>query len=326
MSLYTRSGRRRIAPPIIFGLGVFWHLLGRGRRYDVVHTGGFPYFSVLASAVVRRLGGYRLIVDWVEFWRPDYWRSYLGAIRGRIGWSVQQRCAHVRQEATCLAAMTANRLREAGVNGNVTVLRGLYDGPHAGDTVYRAPEAAPNNRVVFAGRLIAEKQVPALVAAVALARRENPDITLDVYGDGPERAAVEAASDSSTARGAVSIHGFLAADDVADALRHATCVVLPSAREGFGLVLVEACAYGTPVIAAQGEDNAATELIVDGVNGALAASAAPHDLAHAIQRVIRAGQPLRNSTSQWYADHAAELSLQSSLTTALQIYASGTTR
>jgi Glycosyltransferase Family 4 len=42
MALYTDSGRRRILPPLAFGLGVFAHLLRNGRRYDVVHTCAFP--------------------------------------------------------------------------------------------------------------------------------------------------------------------------------------------------------------------------------------------------------------------------------------------
>src|SRR5471030_3303694 len=43
MELYT-GGRRRVVPPIVFGVGVFIHLLRHGRRYDVVHTASFPYF------------------------------------------------------------------------------------------------------------------------------------------------------------------------------------------------------------------------------------------------------------------------------------------
>src|SRR5215212_11404440 len=64
MRLYTSSGRRRIAPPLVFGAGVLWHLLRHGRRYDVVHTASFPYFSVLAAGLTRRLGGFQLVVDW----------------------------------------------------------------------------------------------------------------------------------------------------------------------------------------------------------------------------------------------------------------------
>src|SRR6185436_11462294 len=47
MGLYAPGGRRRMLPPLVFGAGVLAHLLIRGRRYDVVHTASFPYFSVL---------------------------------------------------------------------------------------------------------------------------------------------------------------------------------------------------------------------------------------------------------------------------------------
>ena len=43
-------------PPLVFGAGVFWHLLRHGKRYDVVHTCSFPYFSLLAAAPSGRSG------------------------------------------------------------------------------------------------------------------------------------------------------------------------------------------------------------------------------------------------------------------------------
>ena len=69
----------------MFGAGVLWHLLRHGRRYDVVHTASFPYFSLLAAALVRPLRRFRLVVDWHEVWSRDYWREYLGPVGGRIG-------------------------------------------------------------------------------------------------------------------------------------------------------------------------------------------------------------------------------------------------
>ena len=78
MALYTDSGRRRILPPLAFGAGVLWHLLRHGRRYDVVHTASFPYFSLLAAGMTRRLGRFALVVDWHEVWSRAYWREYLG--------------------------------------------------------------------------------------------------------------------------------------------------------------------------------------------------------------------------------------------------------
>ena len=53
------------------------------------------------------------------------------------------------------------------------------------------------------------------------------------------------------------------------------CLVLPSRREGYGLVVVEAAALGTPSVVVRGPDNAATELVEDGKNGFVAPSADP---------------------------------------------------
>jgi glycosyltransferase involved in cell wall biosynthesis len=125
MALYTEDGRRRILPPLVFGLGVLAHLLRDGRRYDVVHTCAFPYFSLLAAALVRPLMRFELVVDWFEVWSRSYWREYLGPTGGRVGELVQRLCALVRQRAFCFSELHAQRLRDEGLRGSVTVLRGL---------------------------------------------------------------------------------------------------------------------------------------------------------------------------------------------------------
>src|ERR1051325_1122175 len=97
MELYT-GGRRRIVPPVVFGAGVLRHLLRHGRRYDVVHTASFPYFSLLAAGLLRRRFGFRLVVDWHELWSPAYWREYLGPLGGRVGCAVQGLCLRIPQQ------------------------------------------------------------------------------------------------------------------------------------------------------------------------------------------------------------------------------------
>ncbi|HWX87110.1 MAG TPA: glycosyltransferase, partial [Solirubrobacteraceae bacterium] len=123
MDLYTEGSppaRRRILPPLVFGAGVLWHLLRHGRRYDVVHTCAFPYFSLLAAALARPLARYGLVADWFEVWSRDYWRSYLGGLGGRAGEFVQRLCALVPQRAFCFSQLHAARLREEGLRGTVT--------------------------------------------------------------------------------------------------------------------------------------------------------------------------------------------------------------
>ena len=116
------------------------------------------------------------------------------------------------------------------------------------------------------------------------------------------------------------MHGFVASDEVEQALRRALCMVLPSRREGYGMVVVEAAAAGTPSVVVAGPDNAAVELIEEGENGFVARSAAPADLAEAILKVREAGPALRERTAGWFERNARALSLESSLETVLAAY------
>lgn len=313
MPLYTR-GRRRILPPLVFGLGVLWHLIRHGRRYDVVHTASFPYFSLLAAALVRPLAGYRVVVDWHEFWTRDYWREYLGPLGGGFGWKVQRLCLRVPQRAFCFSRLVEHRLAAEGVHGGVTVLGGQFEG---------TPSATPQPAgpvVVFAGRHIPEKNPVAVVHAVAKARETIPELRGAIYGDGPERPRVLAAIAEYGLAGVVDAPGFVDEDVIENGLAGALCLLLPSRREGYGLVVVETLSKGTPVVLVRGEDNASTELLTEGGNGFIAPSARADDLAAAITRVHRGGQQLRASVLTSFKRDAARLSLQRSLETVSAAY------
>lgn len=316
MELYDGRGRRRVLPPLVFGAGVLWHLLRHGRRYEVVHTCSFPYFSLLAAALVAPLRRYRIVVDWFEVWSRSYWREYLGRL-GSAGWLVQRLCTRVGQRALCFSRLYAARLREEGLRGQITLLGGAYDGP--ADVL---PAAEPGMTVVFAGRHIPEKRVPAIVPAIAALRERLPGVEALILGDGPERDAVRRAVDRLGLRDVVHVPGFVATEAVDAAIAGAMCLLLPSRREGYGLVVVEAAAHGTPSVVVAGEDNAAVELIVAGENGFVAASASPGDLADALQRVHDAGPALRTATARWFAANVERMSLRRSLEVAVAIYRS----
>ncbi len=315
MPLYAH-GKRRVLPPLLFGLGVLAHLLRHSRRYDVVHTGSFPYFSLLAAGAARRRGRFRLMVDWHELWTREYWREYLGPLGGRIGWQIQSACLRVPQRAFCFSRLHERRLREQNVRGKVTRLEGQYTQP-----LDPPQRRAARPVVVFAGRHIPEKRVPALVPALAEARRHIPDLRGEIYGDGPERKAVLRAIAKAGLDGSIAAPGFVDANVLEDAVASALCLVLPSRREGYGLVLVEAAARGVPVVVVEGPDNATTELVEEGTNGAVASSAEPGELAAAIVRIHSAGPALRDSTAEWFRRNAERLSLERSVERVLEAYA-----
>ena len=126
--LYTGSGRRRIWPPVRFGIGVLWHVLRHGRRYDAIHMASFPYFSLLGAWLALRLNrsGARLIVDWHEIWSLEYWQSYLGRIGGRIAYWIQALCLRLPDRSFTFSRLAEVRARELGHRAPITRLTGEY--------------------------------------------------------------------------------------------------------------------------------------------------------------------------------------------------------
>jgi glycosyltransferase involved in cell wall biosynthesis len=255
------------------------------------------------------------VVDWHEVWTCEYWEEYLGGRAGLVGHAVQRLCLLVPQTAFCFSRLHGERLIEFGLKGRPTVLEGEY----AGSLEVRPPlEAQPV--VVFAGRHIPEKRAAALVPAFARAREQAPELRLEFFGDGPDRPEVLRRIDELALNGSVKSHGFVPSEQLDEALRSALCMVLPSRREGYGLIVVEASAQATPSVVVADPDNAATELVEEGVNGFVAASASPEDLADAILRVHDAGPALRESTAAWFAQNAERLSLAHSLDVVSEAY------
>jgi glycosyltransferase involved in cell wall biosynthesis len=313
-SLYTPGGRRRIWPPLAFGAGVFRHLARHGGDYDIVHTASFPYFSLLAAAALRSRRGYRLVVDWHEVWTRGYWNAYLGRVGGPIGWAVQRAGLRVSQQAVCFSRLHERRLRDSGI-ADILRLEGQY--------VPRGDAASPDRAeptVVFAGRHVAEKGVTTLVPAFAVAHERLPALRLEIYGDGPQRPDVLRQIAELGLGELVSAPGFVDDTVIEQAMGRALCCVVPSLREGYGLVVVEASARGVPSIVVAGPDNAAVELVEEGVNGAISPSTRPADLAAAILRVHELGPTLRRSTEAWYKANAQRLAFDSSVTEMLRVY------
>lgn len=113
---------------------------------------------------------------------------------------------------------------------------------------FLAPATAPTNglrTVAFAGRLAAEKNIDAVLAAA----RSHPELTFRIAGDGPERASVQAAAAELPN---LHDHGWLARQDLAALIDDADLLVLPSKAETFGSVALEAMGRARPVLVGGG--------------------------------------------------------------------------
>ena len=313
--LYTAAGRRRILPPVLFGLGVLGHLVRHRADYDIIQTCSFPYFPMLSCAAVRAIGGPPVVTDWIEVWSDQYWQRYLGPLGGRMGAWVQRLCIRLTSNAFTLSELSANALRAKAYRNPLLVLKGLATTP-----VPETIEARRDPVLVFAGRHIPEKHIDAIPAAIAMARRSIPQLRAQIFGDGPERAKVLREIARLHLEEVIECPGFVPWPRLENAMNRATGLILPSEREGYGSIVIEAIARGTPAIAVAGPDNAATCLVIDNVTGFISPTVEPFDLATAIVKVYEAGEALRARTHGWYRAHAAEISIDASIAQMEEVY------
>ena len=136
-------------------------------------------------------------------------------------------------------------------------------------------------RLLCVGRLIPIKGHIVLLRAFAAARRELPDLQLDVAGRGPLEPALRALAKELGIGDAVHFLGHVS--PIQRAIEDAAIVVVPSMGEGFGMGALAAMERARPVIAA--EIGGLGELVEDGVTGLLVPPGESEPLAGAMVRL-----------------------------------------
>ncbi|POX65840.1 glycosyl transferase family 1 [Microbacterium sp. Ru50] len=301
LTLHDASGVRRISAAARFAAGLFRSLLRRRRAYSAVLVSGLPVLNVFAARLALLGSGTPLAVDYLEVWGRHQWIEYAGGLMGNVAWGLQRLAIAVTPIATCHSQLSANRLRAEGFRGELLLSPGLIDDRTADASSQPAPVANPPF-VLYAGRHIPDKRVEALPAAIAVAREDFPDLRLVILGEGPQSAAIDEAIRAVNGADWSERPGFVSEETLTELMSTAAVLVNPSRREGYGLVVVEAAASGTPVVLVADPSNAAIELVSPGVNGAIAPDIDPASLGGAIRTVLRGGADLRHSTRAWYDD------------------------
>ena len=122
--------------------------------------------------------------------------------------------------------------------------------PNGVDLPTPAPEACRvPGRILYVGRLVQEKGLAHLLQSLAAVRAVLPAAHLAIVGDGPERPALLRQMRRLQLDGGVEFLGQLPPDAVAKQRAAAQVAVVPSYYEPFGLVALEAMAWGVPLVA-----------------------------------------------------------------------------
>ena len=145
------------------------------------------------------------------------------------------------------------------------------------------PAPRTSKTVLAVGRLVHTKGFDVLLNAWAIVKQHAPDWKLMIVGEGEERPALEALRDQLGLRDSVTLPGIY--PDVTQAYEQASIFCLSSRYEGFGLVLIEAMAFGLPIVSTACETGP-RELLEDGQDAVMVTTNDHIALADALLRLI----------------------------------------
>jgi len=259
------DGKRSIGQAIWFSFAILRLLFEDFDALDVDHMPFFPLYSARIVAWLKRVP---LTATWHEVWGLSYWMRYMGPLLGRIAYQIEKASFGLPDRIISDSLCTSARLAAAGVRCPVETIELGVDL----SLISSITPAETVSDAIYVGRLFDHKNVDQLIRAVSILRVSRPGIRVLIVGSGPEEAKLARLTDELGLQHNVSFLGRIESSSETYALMKASkLLVLPSVREGFGLVVLEANAAGIPVVTTNHSDNAARDLIEEGVNGYCAA-------------------------------------------------------
>lgn len=164
--------------------------------------------------------------------------------------------------------------------------------PYGHEKLVDKPVVSASKEILSVGRLVYYKGFEYLIKAFAHPSMKNYKLTL--IGEGPERKKLENIINQFNLGNNVTITGYVPECRLSDYYKNCALFVLPSVdrAEAFGLVLLEAMAYGKPVVTTS--IGTATDFIVkDGFNGRVVKPCSPDELRFAISEIIENKEIMR---------------------------------
>ncbi|MDI3549598.1 MAG: L-malate glycosyltransferase [Methanobacterium sp.] len=260
--LYHKN-RRSISEAIMFAIKL-WPKIQK-ENFDVIDCQGFPYFSCFTAKLHSLLGKSKLIITVHEVW-GNYWYDYLGKL-GIFGKLIENLMFRLTNRIITVSNKTQQDLLRVR---KVPEAKIIPNGINFKEIEVINPKQEKNH-IIFSGRLIKEKRVDLLIKSLPLIKEEIQDLKVVIIGEGPELTRLKQLAENLELSSNISFIGFLSNhSDLISLIKSSEVFVLPSEREGFGIVVLEANACGIPVVTVNNPHNAAVDLIDQGKNGFIA--------------------------------------------------------
>ena len=255
-------------------LTLLWRMLSQLRHGDTIVVGHVHLAPLawLASHVFRI--SYVVVLHGIEAW-------------SRLGWLQRRSLARAFAVVSTTTFTKDLCQRENSLSSaHFRVLPLCL--PHNLPAASGKPVLSGDWPVLFVGRLAvteARKGLDSLIKAAHLLKHQGRHLTVHVVGDGDDRPRIEALARSlGLDDDTLVLHGHLPPEAMPDCYASAKVFVMPSAKEGFGIVFLEAMQQGTPCIG--GAHGGTPEVFSDGREGLLVRHGDVPGLAAALMRLM----------------------------------------
>ena len=256
------NGKKSIIESLLYTIKLFPVLLKAD--FDVIDCDQFPLIHILTVKLISILRKKRFILTWCEVW-DKYWFKYIGW-KGVFGYLIEKIVTQFPDNIVSISKHTTNRLiSQTKINPSkiVTIPVGIDI-----ENIVEVKPSKNKSDIIFVGRLLSHKKVDILINSVQLVKNKYPNVKCLIIGDGPEKENLITLTEDLDLNNNVDFLGFIENhNDIYSHMKSSKVFVLPSTREGFGIVVIEANACGIPVITVNHKDNAARDLIEEGKNG-----------------------------------------------------------
>jgi glycosyltransferase involved in cell wall biosynthesis len=255
-----------------------WSLrAGRLGPIDVVVDvqNGLPFCSAVVSKIPT--------VVLVHHVHREQWPVVYGRVRAGIGWWLESRLApYVYRHSSYVAVSSRTRDELVDLGVEAARIRIVHNGTQPPPMRDIAP--SPHPHILVLGRLVPHKRVEHVLDSARVLRGRYPQLRVSIVGEGWWRNQLEDAARAAEVADITTFFGRVDESTKDRLLREAWVLALPSLKEGWGLVVMEAAARGVPAVA-YAEAGGVVESIADGVTGVLAHNR--EDFTAAIDRILR---------------------------------------
>ncbi len=251
MDLYTKNNTRSIKEALYFARCILTN--AKLKDFDIVDCQGFPYFSCYTSKIKHNKN---LVITLHEVWN-EYWYEYLGKL-GIFGKIVEKGIFNLTKNFICVSHLTFENMLKNKYPDNSTI---IANGVNTQEITFVTPSEEYKD-IIFAGRLIPEKHVDLIINAISKVKKDHPYVKCKIIGNGPSEDYLKSLTSSLNLENNIIFEDFYENHEkLYSEIKSSSALILPSKREGFGIIVIEANACGVPVITLDNDMNAAKDLI-----------------------------------------------------------------